>query len=46
MDSTPENIGYDNSDGPTKNKDGVLIIILINFSGATTNHQIQKKSLV
>ena len=24
MDSTPENIGYDNSDGPTKNKDGVF----------------------
>ena len=24
MDSTPENIGYDKSDGPTKNKDGVF----------------------
>ena len=24
MDSTPENIGYDSSDGPTKNKDGVF----------------------
>ena len=24
MDSTPENIGYDQSDGPTKNKDGVF----------------------
>ena len=24
MDSTPENIGYDMSDGPTKNKDGVF----------------------
>ena len=24
MDSTPENIGYDRSDGPTKNKDGVF----------------------
>ena len=24
MDSTPDNIGYDKSDGPTKNKDGVF----------------------
>ena len=24
MDSTPENVGYDESDGPTKNKDGVF----------------------
>ena len=24
MDSTPENVGYDKSDGPTKNKDGVF----------------------
>lgn len=24
MDSTPENVGYDQSDGPTKNKDGVF----------------------